>query len=911
MSNVVRSNFNTMSDAVKESLSVLKSVFTLIIQSLTSFATKHPILATAISLICIGVGYKLANTKEIKEAYNEIQAESYPHGTPKMVPHARAVTVGKPTLTRRAQGEMGKSQGMVNAQCVIARQQYYLQCIKGEQVINMGTVTNITGRIYMMPYHFLMGIDHFEPEELVFTNVANPLVVIRKPYEGFFSDIVSYNSDEEHPKDLCLFEFAEIPRGKNIMHHFCNLEDVVKIQSRTFDARLCGGECVGVYPNHEIKNVSDGGPCSLLDMRMTYSVGIDNKNITANSLITYSIPTAKGDCGKLLIANNDQLRGRIVGMHINGTKSGSNQSQAISYEILMSGVMLFDAAAQCAADFPSLKNQDSTSPIESGFIHIGQLKDDIPQIQKTSLRKSKLYGKIQEPLTRPAILKPIVVNGQNWDPLEEGAKKAGKQCGYVQPAILEACKRDVINRLRENHVPNPPEIRVLSYEESVQGVEGDDLFQPIARSTSPGYPYNMHKPGKGKGKTPWIGMDDYDYTSDAAKQLRRDVEELIHKCKHDEFSEVLWVDVLKDERLPHAKVDIGKTRIISNGPMHYNIAFRKYFLGALAYIRHNKIYNGIGVGINVWSREWDLLANHLTAISPHLIDGDFAGYDGSISDQVMWAVFEVIDSLYEPNEEDTKIRRALWSYACYATRVNRGRVYQCTHSLPSGFPATAEANSIYELIIFRAAFIMLGMQTDPKLANLKAFNDNVRMITYGDDNLLSISPQVIDWFNMESLIKIMKSFRMDYTPADKTDNIVKYKTIGEVSFLKRSFKRVDTTGGKLPIYVCPADLHTRLDMLNWTKAKPGDSSPEEALTIEDVFQELSVHGKKVYDKYTDIISREAAKAGITGYVDHGLFYYHHTLLTGSRLECDLAGPRQNTASSEGTSSAISTTGGAI
>ena len=39
----------------------------------------------------------------------------------------------------------------------------------------------------------------------------------------------------------------------------------------------------------------------------------------------------------------------------------------------------------------------------------------------------------------------------------------------------------------------------------------------------------------------------------------------------------MYVDYLKDERRPIAKVDIGKTRQFMAGPMHYLIACKMYF----------------------------------------------------------------------------------------------------------------------------------------------------------------------------------------------------------------------------------------------------------------------------------------------------------------------------------------------
>jgi len=335
----------------------------------------------------------------------------------------------------------------------------------------------------------------------------------------------------------------------------------------------------------------------------------------------------------------------------------------------------------------------------------------------------------------------------------------------------------------------------------------------------------------------------------------------------------------------------GKTRVFSNGPMHYNVAFRMYFMGALAYIRHNRIRNGVAVGINVWSTEWDFLAKFLEANSESLIDGDFANYDGTLSDQLMWQVFEVLNALYD--DEHYQIRYNLWYYACFATRVMRDKVYLCTHSLPSGFPATAEVNSIYQLIAFRCIYKKLAEKNDVSVANMAAFNSYVRLIIYGDDNIVSISPKILSWFNMETIKDAFKQYlNMTYTNPQKTQEIVLHKRLADISFLKRSFRRPTVEGYTYPFYVAPADVESRLEMLNWTRSG-SEINPQtiEADLVSEVFKELAMHGDQVYDAWVPKISKAALAAGLKGFHDLGCETYIRSVVTNTPLKtlaCDLA-----------------------
>jgi hypothetical protein len=306
-----------------------------------------------------------------------------------------------------------------------------------------------------------------------------------------------------------------------------------------------------------------------------------------------------------------------------------------------------------------------------------------------------------------------------------------------------------------------------------------------------------------------------------------------------------------------------------------------YFMAALAFIRHNRIFNGVAVGINVWDREWDHLARWLLANSKRLIDGDFENFDGTLMDQFMWKIFWILDSMYD--DEFHTIRYNLWYQVVYAIRVCRGTVYQCTHSLPSGFVATAEVNSLFVNLVFRCAYLMLAAIHCPEECSMRSYNENVRLVAYGDDNALSISPKVLKWFNMETLVKVMKTFGMVYTAADKSANIVNNKTIEDISFLKRGFKQVDGVFGQTTVYLCPADLATRLEMLNWTKQRSFDSNPEESEVVSEVIKEVAMHGKAVYDELVPKIVKAAHQAGVTGFRDEGLYYYHHPFVSGHKI----------------------------
>nr|QJI52050.1 MAG: polymerase polyprotein [Dicistroviridae sp.]QKN89001.1 MAG: RNA-dependent RNA polymerase [Riboviria sp.] len=892
---------------------VVRSVYTTVkgfvlgfMDGVCSFAKENKLLAA----LMIGVPALIAM---MRRRTNENVAESDPRVLqPRSRPGVKAISKARIV---RAGAELGQSMNQLNVIDIVRRGQY-LVCadydgIEGGE-LNLGCMTQIVGTVFMMPAHFLLYLRDRPPKTILFKHSTNDKIVIRRDYEGLFKNEIhvehQISEDQVGGMDVVFFVIPEFMRAKDITKHFATEADLAKMAGRNVMGTLSG---IDAGKNGVTFTTATGECKLLLNNHLDYVMeGEKKREVVSTSICQYRIPTKFGDCGKIVTLNTDAIQGRIVGIHVSGTVTGWNYAQVVSQETIMTVLADMPKMAQIGLSLESVYEGEG-EPIDAGFIHLGRIKVPVTQSSKTCIGPSKLHNLISPATTKPAMLKPTMIDGVLHDPLIEGAKKAGIPCGLVPEDVLEQASKDVFLKISQKHSNSEPN-RVLDYEEAIRGIPGDEYYQPINRTTSPGYPYmtETHKKGY-RGKTKWMGKHDYDFESEEAMKLRSDTEELIEKCRNDEPFEVIWVDTLKDERRPIEKVKAGKTRVISNGPMHFNIAFRMYFMTALVNLRLGRIFNGIAVGLNVWSKEWDSLAGHLLSNSPLLLDGDFRLFDGTLIDKIMWKIFEILDAQY--NDGNTRIRRNLWYHVVYAVRLCRDRVYQCTHSLPSGFVATAEVNSLYVNIIFRCAYLMLARLHKQAGDNMETFNKKVKLVAYGDDNIYSVSPDIISWFNMNTITAMMKQFGMDYTPADKSDDARPHKTITEVSFLKRYFRRVDTRSGLTPAYMCPADLESRLEMLNWTKSKGVDSSPEEAMVITDVLKELAMHGCRVYDDYAPKIVRHAIQANITGFVDEGPTYHQMKVITGHDVprRCEPARSIQNSNAFKDLSNAIDGRGGSI
>ena len=440
-----------------------------------------------------------------------------------------------------------------------------------------------------------------------------------------------------------------------------------------------------------------------------------------------------------------------------------------------------------------------------------------------------------------------------------------------QTRTVEVINEDLLDQAGKCYLdmlpPSKEKFTVLSFDEAVSGVPDRDSIGGISRSTSAGFPYSQRT--SKKGKTEWFGEDEWTLASPKCLEFKEDVEEKISAMKKGEPQMFVFTDTLKDETRPKEK--LGKTRLFAAAPMDFIVIFRMYFMSFLAYMMENRIVNESAVGIKAQTMEWCFLANRLN-IFKNVIAGDFSDYDGTLHPKILWKVYEIIESFYANDdsfqEGDDMVRKELWHNIVCSTHINGNILYNLNHSQPSGNPATAILNSMYNSIACRYTFYKRCSYD---------FNEEVVMIAYGDDNVLSISDTVKDKFNQETMSEDFAEIGMTYTDEEKKGNLG-FKNLGEVYFLKRKF-RFDEG-----IYYGPLKLDSILDCFNWihsTKDELGVISGnfimaniELAMHDEETFnfwiRKLRSTIQNVYGKNLSVVDRD----NILNYVRDGCVAEH-------------------------------------
>lgn len=795
------------------------------------------------------------------------------------VPDEKGVYVASAAKDLEAQGCVDSNQ--YQTLVLASRQQYQIVGVYPDMEYPYGNGIVVKGSIMLTCQHFITYMKYHKPQHIMLRNSHCPTGIMIT-YDDFLTRVY----EVEKKQDLVLVDLTRcVPPGKDIIKHFVSRDSLARLSS--FRTVLSG------YKNVNDKmilcaNSGQGEAAFKIDYSLTHVDGT-KETVYALKTISYDIDTRKGDCGMIATVSDYQIPAKIVGLHVAGSEKQrhSNFATLTTQETLREAISKnFPLEAYIGQAFEVFNqilpeaNIPLELPFDGEFIPIGIVQTP-GEALKTRIHPSSIYGKMAsitidgipahekwneihgEDFLKKASAEPSIkiparlqrfrdADGQLVDPLLKGICKAGLPAQTCRTDYLDIAAQAVASNLYYDRAKTNRPKRILTYEEAIKGISDKDGINGISRVTSPGYPWSQ-MPHKGKGKTHWMGHNDWDFTSNGALELRQFVDEQEIMIRNGQRLDIIWIDTLKDEVLPRPKVAIGKTRVFSNGPMHYTILFRKYFMMFMAHVMDNRISNEITVGIDPNSIEWQMLSDKITCKGPKVFDGDFAQYDGTLVAKILWKILDIINDWYDDGPTNRLARTTLWNDIVHSVHSCRGYLYQWTHSIPSGCPITAIVNSIYNSLSMRVVFL----ETSP-IKSMKYFEENVAMASYGDDNIVNISDEVAPTFNQVVAAEGYKRIGMTYTDADKESELRPYKTIDEISFLKRYWRKDEYLG----FYGAPSTLSSRLDILNWTRTDTNtDPHINEEQTVASVVRELAILGKDVFDFWTPLIRKAYAEVG--------------------------------------------------
>jgi hypothetical protein len=591
---------------------------------------------------------------------------------------------------------------------------------------------------------------------------------------------------------------------------------------------------------------------------------------TVTDYLSYKCYTSRGDCGSVVLHNDASINAGIMGLHVAGRPHNPDGfAQVVTREIvdnmLTAGGVKFKRTIDL--DITPL-NADSSAPYaaygEVDFLGTVSNKDAMRMPSKTSLIPSLVQDEFMEHTHEPAML----CKTDGISPVHVALKKANIPTGSFDKELFHECEMHM--RSIRWSLPTFGLARTLCNRETVNGLPATNYLKPVNIHTSPGFPYvkDRRLPGKRDWLGPWSDEDEsLIYMTLHFQKEFSDMEDTIASGKVPMFP---FVACLKDEKRPKEKVKAGKTRLFSVGNQLHLLLARKYYGGYVAFLTANSgalaskvglVMNGVEFGdfyqYMVKGRSKEEALNNFN-------DGDFSGFDDSVMPEIIVSFFEEARAWYkfhaeDPTSEsflrDDKIREGLIQTFLGPPHILGNMVYSLTKGNTSGGFATVHINGHANELAHRYTFCELAR--DHEMDNTD-FDKFVNLATYGDDSLMCIGDEVVEFFNGLTIPAVFKeAFGMSYTTASKGAAEDPVRPRSEVDFCKRKFFYNDS----LKKMVGRMDIENILETTNWIRK----GNDDELATIDNIasaHREIMLHGRAAYEEYSKIFVEGCAKRGL-------------------------------------------------
>lgn len=694
-----------------------------------------------------------------------------------------------------------------------------------------------------------------EDMEVVITSVGQSEGT--KAHWSEFQQNEYFRGEVETDLILVTAPFRKFSRMPNISAHIAHRRDL---------HQLPGKNAILVVPNGIASNWSwheKFGNIQEIETKEYYDFG--NILLKGESIVL-TMNSAPGDCGGAHILDSTTQNHRFIGIHFAGD-GGIAYSVPLTIEDINETLGRDIRNSNYKESVHALVDPQAIPSVAGNVTLLGKLNDAPQCPTKTKIEASKIFNKITETKVAPAKMSRSLAITQ---PLGKGIQKQFGPTEALDGTILQIATQDYAKTLAAFPV-RKEEIKVLDFETAAKGEDDNDYIKGINRSRSAGYPWINQA---GNGKRYWFGENTWTLDSAAALELKAHTEEQIAIMSRGEQVPYLFVDTLKDETRPLEKVIAGKTRVFAAAPMDFIIVFRQYFLCFIAHMMKHRIRNESAVGIRAQSYEWSMLAKKLQTKGNDMIAGDFSNYDGSLNAEILWNVLDIIESWYSLSEdykpEDAIVRRMLWENVVNSKHIVGDYVYQLNHSQPSGNPATAVLNSMYNSLSMRYVFFK-----NAPSKNI-SFTDHVSMIAYGDDNVLGVSPRIHEWFNQDTITDGYAEIGMTYTDELKTGTRQGFKPLESCNFLKRGF----SYDRELFTWMAPLCLDSILECFNWIH-KTENERDVMAQNARMAFAELAMHDAQTFQQYRTKIRKTLMENYSLNTISAGRSLYRAWIRDGS------------------------------
>jgi hypothetical protein len=434
------------------------------------------------------------------------------------------------------------------------------------------------------------------------------------------------------------------------------------------------------------------------------------------------------------------------------------------------------------------------------------------------------------------------------------------------------------------------DLKVESDHVAINGLPGFDYMNGVNMSSSPGYPYSGDKKVLFEGERPNAVM---------TPELKQMVEDVIKAWENGESAGLIVKTSLKHEIVSFEKLAAKKNRVFSVVPFAYVHLQKRLFMRLKRLMFCCRFLFESAIGYNAHSGETgdlvDLLTQKHTGESARQIAGDFEGFDKRMDPVMLVMVFYLVYLLLSSANSGMKNDSRLmpWLRGIKEDTLNGygtydGNLYRRAYGMISGFYETSEFGCHYQSIAKRMIFCVcfyyaqilrkdlkdddfwieefpdicdgitwdLVREADFKRCTkdaLACFEDNVKMVNYGDDH---VDSTLLSCPNGKIYQRLFSGlFNMGYTDANKNPQISPFEPFEIMTMLKRSFhwdQEIEDWRATLVEKSRAKGLHLRVKGSG--PENEGHKGALEAFLIES-----SNLGREQYEKCLEFASSMASK----------------------------------------------------
>jgi hypothetical protein len=311
---------------------------------------------------------------------------------------------------------------------------------------------------------------------------------------------------------------------------------------------------------------------------------------------------------------------------------------------------------------------------------------------------------------------------------------------------------------------------------------------------------------------------------------------------------------IKDEP---TKITKDKVRIFHVTQVAFSYLLRQYFLSMLSLLAAFPLVSECAVGINAEGPEWDQLIGHVTGFGEDRMIGiDYKNYDNSLNVDVIQMALSVfmrfahLSGNYSP--EDFVIMRGLISDLLFPCVAVNGTLLRICGTNTSGNNLTTAINSIANSLLFRCSYMSVSV-----LNKRVPFRDAVRLMTYGDDAIGSVSEKAN--FDMVAHQQFCLTCDITVTMSDKSSEMSRFVNFKDIDFLKRTSRFCSARN----VVVSCLDPSSIFKMLHIIRSK-SELSPEDqiAVNLATANRAFSFYAEETYVQYNTAFKKIAVSSGL-------------------------------------------------